>query len=148
MQRVVKKSSTRAPAWEKSTLLAVCPNQDDLSSLRDILEADQWTVRQAHTCDEAARFMESETPAVVACENELPDGSWRDLFKLATSLVDPPPVVVVSRHADENLWAEVLNLGGYDVLAKPFERNEVSRVMQMASRHGRIKLSAVMSNTD
>jgi DNA-binding response OmpR family regulator len=123
---------------EKSTLLAVCPNQDDLSSLRTILDAGQWTVRQAHSCDEAARFLESETPAVVACENELPDGSWRDLYRLAANLADPPPVVVVSRHADENLWAEVLNLGGYDVIAKPFERTEVSRVMQMASRHGRI----------
>ena len=122
---------------EKTTLLAVCTSQDDLRSLADSLEADRWTVRHAHTCGEALQAIESDNPAVVVCENELADGTWRDLFTLASRLDDPPPVVVVSRHADENLWAEVLNLGGYDVLSKPFEKNEVTRVFEMASRHGR-----------
>ena len=73
----------------------------------------------------------------VRCERELPDGSWRDLFQfLATKLKNPPPLVVVSRQADEALWAEVLNLGGYDVLTKPFDGEEVNRVMTMARRHG------------
>jgi hypothetical protein len=35
---------------------------------------------------------------------------------------------VFSRLADEYLWAEVLQLGGYDVLLKPFEEEEVARV--------------------
>lgn len=122
---------------EKITLLAVSTNPDDLYSLRDILEQDDWQVRQATSCDEALRFMKDEKPAVVACEHSLPDGNWKDLFNLATSLDNPPPFVVLSRHADESLWAEVLNMGGYDVLATPFERNEVSRVVAMASRHGR-----------
>jgi hypothetical protein len=43
--------------------------------------------------------------------------------------------VVASRHADENLWGEVLNLGGYDVLIKPFDCSEVTRVVGMAWRH-------------
>jgi len=137
MPSAVKKRSTRAPAMEKITLLAVCSSDDDLRLLADSLEAERWTVRHAQTCGEALQAMESENPAVVACEHELADGTWRDLFALASTLQDPPPVVVVSRHADENLWAEVLNLGGYDVLSKPFEKNEVTRVFEMASRHGR-----------
>jgi hypothetical protein len=32
---------------------------------------------------------------------------------------------VISRLADEYLWAEVLNLGGHDVLAKPLRQAEV-----------------------
>lgn len=128
---------TRAPGSGNITVLAVSPSQDDLKSLRDILESERWTVRTVRSCTEAVHAMKTEVPAVVACENELPDGDWKDLFRLATSLKNPPPVVVVSRNADETLWAEVLNLGGYDVLAKPFERTEVSRVVRMACRHGR-----------
>jgi DNA-binding NtrC family response regulator len=115
----------------------VSSNEDDLRSLRDMLGKEQWIVRYAQTCHEARYWMEREKPAVVACERALPDGTWKDLHRMATSMAHPPPVVVVSRHADENLWAEVLNLGGYDVLATPLEKNEVSRVMEMASRHGR-----------
>jgi DNA-binding response OmpR family regulator len=41
---------------------------------------------------------------------------------------------VTSRTADECLWAEVLNLGGYDVLAKPFNSNEFIQVVSTAWR--------------
>jgi hypothetical protein len=43
-------------------------------------------------------------------------------------------LVVASRLADERLWAEVLNLGGHDVLAMPFDAHEVRRVMESAVR--------------
>jgi hypothetical protein len=43
--------------------------------------------------------------------------------------------VVTSRTADDYLWAEVLNVGGYDVLAQPLERDEVERVVASARRH-------------
>jgi DNA-binding response OmpR family regulator len=43
---------------------------------------------------------------------------------------------VTSRLADERLWAEVLSLGGYDVLMKPFDVSEVYRVIRLAcERH-------------
>jgi hypothetical protein len=34
--------------------------------------------------------------------------------------------------ADERLWAEVLNLGGYDVLSTPFAAGEVLRACFLA----------------
>jgi DNA-binding response OmpR family regulator len=39
---------------------------------------------------------------------------------------------VTSRLADDRLWAEVLNIGGYDVLAKPFVPAEVFRTISLA----------------
>ena len=133
----MKKLSSDAPGSENITLLAVCLDQNDCSSLRDILQEENWTVHAAGTCDEALRFMRRSSPTVVACDRQLPDGNWKDVFQGVCRLSDPPPLIVVSRHADETLWAEVLNLGGYDVLAKPFEKSEVSRVLKMAFRYGR-----------
>jgi DNA-binding response OmpR family regulator len=49
-------------------------------------------------------------------------------------LQSPPLIIVTSQFADECLWAEVLNLGGYDVLAKPFDSFEVIWLMSMAWR--------------
>ena len=37
--------------------------------------------------------------------------------------------------ADEHLWAEALNIGAYDVLAKPFDRQEVIRIFSLAWLH-------------
>ena len=43
-----------------------------------------------------------------------------------------PVLIVTSKVADEYLWSEVLNLGGYDVLAQPLDRDEVTRVARSA----------------
>lgn len=43
-----------------------------------------------------------------------------------------PQLIVADRLADEALWAEVLNLGRYDVPVMPFAHEEVLRVISMA----------------
>ena len=72
-------------------------------------------------------------------ESEMSDGNWRRLLKDMASLSVPPNLIVSSRLADQRLWAEVLNLGGYDVLMTPFEPEEVLRVTLAARRHWRCK---------
>jgi hypothetical protein len=44
----------------------------------------------------------------------------------------PPELIVADRLADSALWAEVMNLGSYDLLITPFEAAEVLRVVSMA----------------
>jgi hypothetical protein len=46
----------------------------------------------------------------------------------------PIPLIVASRLADDKLWAEVLNLGGSDVLALRFDHDEVIRSVSLAWR--------------
>jgi len=53
----------------------------------------------------------------------------------------PPLLVVTSRKADDTLWSEVLNLGGYDVLAQPYERAEVVRILSLAWLHWKTSMS-------
>ena len=73
--------------------------------------------------------------AVVISESCLPAGqTWRDLLAALQATSNPPPLIVTDRLADDQLWAEVLNLGGYDLLAKPFDAREVLRTVQVAHR--------------
>jgi len=51
------------------------------------------------------------------------------------ALPKAPSLIVSSTLADEHLWAEVLNLGAWDVLAKPFDRFEVIRSVKLAWDH-------------
>ncbi len=132
----MKKLPAKSPFPENITLLTVSLNQEDRQSLERILDRDCWTVQGARSLREATTLLRAR-PSLILCEKDLPDGSWQDVFREACGLDDPPPVVVVSRHADERLWAEVLNFGGYAVLPEPFEYSEVRRVMDMALRHGR-----------
>ena len=70
--------------------------------------------------------------SIVMCEHDLSPGSWKELLDFTERLPSPPPVIVTSRVADERMWAEVLNLGGYDVLARPFNNEEVIRTVTSA----------------
>jgi DNA-binding response OmpR family regulator len=69
---------------------------------------------------------------VVLCDRDQTAESWKELLASFAELPDPPLLIVASRTADEHLWAEALNLGAYDVLLKPFDGAEVSRIAGLA----------------
>jgi DNA-binding NtrC family response regulator len=73
---------------------------------------------------------------VVISDQRLADGDWRDLLSDLQKEREGLPLIVSSRLADDRLWAEVLNLGGYDLLMKPFSATEVARVVRMAAGGG------------
>jgi DNA-binding response OmpR family regulator len=73
---------------------------------------------------------------VVVCERDLPPGSWKDVLEQVTILSDPPSLIVTSRLADERLWAEALNLGAYDVLAKPLTERKRCGSLVQRGEHG------------
>jgi DNA-binding response OmpR family regulator len=135
MNPTSQKPLASLPTNQKITLLAISPDKGDRQSLESILDLSSWSIQGAASYREATRLIRESGPSLILCERDLPDGSWKDVFREAGGLRNPPPVVVVSRQADERLWAEVLNLGGYDLLLKPFERTEVRRVMNMAFRY-------------
>jgi DNA-binding response OmpR family regulator len=126
-------TATQTP--ENISILVVSPHPEDVTCLRHILHHRDWHIALSTSLEEATRHVATQTPSVIICERDLPDGNWKDLLQQAEKMAHAPLLLVVSKHADENLWAEVLNLGGYDVLLKPFDRAEVVRVVGMAWRY-------------
>ena len=48
---------------------------------------------------------------------------------LGAMVLEPPRLVVLASAANRTLWAEAINLGAYDVLAKPLDKTEVQQVV-------------------
>ncbi len=93
-----------------------------------------WKVECAGSYAQATRYLErQETPVVIAAR-DLPDGNWKTVLNLLMRMALPPKLIVTAKLADDRLWAEVLNLGGFDVLAQPFYRGEVTRSVGHACR--------------
>lgn len=91
-------------------------------------------VRFEHAADlQDARARLSRSPAsVILTEAQLPDGNWVDVLNFTYELPATPAVIVTHRLADDRFWAEVLNLGAYDMLAQPFDAGEVRRIIAHA----------------
>ena len=124
-----------SPADKTVAVLAVSPYREDHARLRGIFTHSNWRIATASTCHEAIRFLQTNRMAVLVCERDLPDGTWKNLLEGLALLPFPPLLVVTSKQADDDLWAEVLNLGAYDVLSKPFDRAEVTRIISLAWLH-------------
>ncbi len=114
------------------TVLAISGNEDDLVALRNLFGHSNWKLRTARSWTEGHAALEREPVGVILCEHKLPDADWKDVLASVQSRPELPLLIVTSRLADDQLWAEVLNLGGYDLLMKPFDQTEVVRVVSLA----------------
>jgi DNA-binding response OmpR family regulator len=115
--------------------LFVGGDEDECSLVREVFRECGWRLFEAPDQRRATQCLRRHPVQVVIAKSNLPDGSWREMLGHLRCLVCPPLLIVTSRTADEQLWAEVLNIGGYDVLAQPFERDEMVRVVASARRH-------------
>src|ERR1043166_8747434 len=94
-------------------VLTVSPFPEDYRSLRDIFAQSKSRIYRSDCRAEAIRILQQGAISVVICECELPDGNWKDLLADTRCMQDEPLLIVGTRLADDRLWAEVLNLGGY-----------------------------------
>jgi len=117
------------------TILSVGPAQDDHDVLERLLQRPKWLIHRVPTLSSAVALLQQVQIPVVICERDLQPGTWKDMLDHLKLLSQPPCLIVTSWLADDHLWSEALNLGAYDVLAKPFDRTEVSRILGLASLH-------------
>jgi DNA-binding NtrC family response regulator len=114
------------------TLLSVTPYEKDQLWLQNIVSHSKWKLYGADRLESALAVLHEHDIGVVLSERDLPPDSWTDMLHAIRRFQGAPEVIVTSRLADDRLWAEALNLGAYDVLAKPFDRNEVLRSVSLA----------------
>jgi DNA-binding NtrC family response regulator len=117
------------------SVLLVSPFLDDQESLEQFLRPPKWSIYRASRFKSAMAVLELERPALVLCERDLGQETWKDVLAQTMLMLHSPLIIVTSRLADEHLWAEALNLGAYDVLAKPFDATEVTRSLSLAWVH-------------
>jgi DNA-binding NtrC family response regulator len=121
-----------SPPFDARSVLLVSSQEQDRAALQAILANCGLILHRVHGVGEALDSLAKHNPLVVICERDLPDGDWKALHAALSDVKNPPRLIVSSRLADDRLWAEVLNLGGYDVLMTPFLERETGRVVSAA----------------
>ena len=114
----------------KVLYISTAPEEHD--SFRRILHEPGWLITAAFSFQQAIACLCRDRIGIIVCDCHLPDGSWRDILSHIAELTEPSAVIVTSASAGSDLRAEVQSLGGYDVLYKPFQADEVSRVLSAA----------------
>jgi DNA-binding response OmpR family regulator len=116
-------------------VLSVSPLEEDQGSLQAIIRHSTWNLLHARDLRSGLDLLQQHQISVVLSELVLLPGTWIDLLDGMNSLPHPPALIVTSKLADDHLWSVALNLGAWDVLAKPFDREEVIRSLKSGWQH-------------
>jgi DNA-binding NtrC family response regulator len=115
--------------------LALISSDSDFGALREIVLPLGAELERCRIPDNLLRSLGDGRVDVVITDSALPDnGGWKSILSVIECGGTRQPLIVASHSADEFLWAEVLNLGGFDVLSEPFIEEEVVRVFDGALR--------------
>jgi DNA-binding NtrC family response regulator len=113
-----------------SRVLFVSPFSRDARTLAQMLDGSSLVIVYASCLKDASNKLETGSFQVILCEADLDDGNWMDALRLARR--SGAELIVTHPWADASFWAEAINLGAYDLLAQPFQRTEVRRVLASA----------------
>jgi hypothetical protein len=88
---------------------------------------------------DARRTLVSGVPvqAIFSVQN-LPDGTVSDLVELSRQVAGGVPVIVCLAEIDGG-WSDLLEAGAADVIASPYLREEVARVLKSLPRYGAVQ---------
>src|SRR5262249_44451435 len=93
--------------------------RDELRSRwRGILEAQPFQLEWAGSREEADDALEA-TPfyELLLIDSDMKGTSWRELLRWALESGKIGTTIVLARHGDHQLWAEVLQLGAHDLVS-------------------------------
>lgn len=121
------------PKWP---VLLISPVESDQEVIEQALSGTHWRLLTARDCHEAFHALLNRSIPVVLCDRDLPGLPWRQALKFLSSL-RPACVILVSRVSDSYLWEEVIQRGGFDVLTKPYRRDDLVRTLDFALKHWR-----------
>ncbi len=121
----------RRPAFNMAALVIASPG-DEFAVIENLFANCGWPMVATSSIQEGIRLIHATSPQLVICDDRMEDGDWNVILDVTIKERNPPYLIVTSRLADDRLWAEVLNRGGYDLLAKPYEPSEVIRVVGTA----------------
>ena len=134
----IGKSAPAAPpksallASESIKLVAITQNQEDRKSLRDIAASFAWNISIVDSSAAAVDLLQQQPTPLVICDGDLNGEDWRAALSRIAALPQAVCVLLASRVTDEYLRNEVTRCHGYDIVIKPFQREELRRAVTFA----------------
>lgn len=113
-------------------VLFVSPRREDATTLSSMLRSLSVPIEYVADLTHARVMIRDGNYPVILTEANLRDGTWLDVLDLAYRVTPRSEVIVTDAAADARFWAEVLNMGAYDLIAQPFATGEVQRILSNA----------------
>jgi DNA-binding NtrC family response regulator len=124
-----EEETMRAKASALEVILAN-GNGEDRSSLEGVLAGTPWVIVDADPPEIEHVVREAAVPIVI-CDRDRSDG-WRTTIRALIKARRDVCVIVLSSEADSHLNDEVVRCGAFDLLTRPFKRQQVLPMLLFA----------------
>lgn len=122
-----------------SRVLIVDDEKEICLLLAHLLQNEGLDALQAHDGDSALRLARLEEPDVMLVDIGMPDLNGMEVLKRAKEFDPDLPVVMITAYAEIQGAVTAMRAGAHDYLAKPFNHNEVIRVVRRALAERELK---------
>ena len=125
-----------------ATLLIVDDDNNIRETLHDLLK-DSHECHTADRAEQALSYLEFETYDVVLTDIAMPGLTGRDILKRIQEEHPTAPVIVISGNSEEEAAKELLDMGAFAFIAKPFKLEDVeSTVVRAIARNQELTKAA------
>jgi DNA-binding NtrC family response regulator len=131
-----------------SVILLASPEIERRRALAAILNQEGWDTVCASRISECRDVVAAQKITLVLCERCLADGTYRDLLDALRSLNHKVRVIVMSRLADWDEYLEVLQHGGFELIASPCRPTDVMWAIIQARREEQGQSSRVVPSEE
>jgi len=100
--------------------------------LSKLMESEGYETIIAHDGRESMEKIRYERPDVILSDFRMPGMDGMELLKKVRDIDPDVPVILITAYADVHGAVEAMRQGAHDYLAKPFEHDEVVRVVHRA----------------
>lgn len=113
------------------TVLAVVQSEAG-ERLQRLCTQKGWPLTLADTVASGFAALPRSGSVIVVLDRDLASPDWRPSVRQFASQPNCAGVVLASPVIDDYLWEEVIQQGGYDVVAKPIQDEELIHTLEFA----------------
>jgi FixJ family two-component response regulator len=115
----------------KMALMIVTSRPEDVEELTALLQDSPWELTAVPRLEDAPGALRAARAPILLFDRDAA-ASWQDeIGRLARSRRNAC-VVLLSNVADQYLWDEVVQQGGFDLLPRPFQKQQVLSTLVFA----------------
>lgn len=101
--------------------------------LRWKLENQGLQTWSADSLSEVGGLLQTTQPELVFTATTFPEGTWSQIVDMARKSYVPAHVIVVGKRIDIELYVRSIEYGAFDFILPPFETDQLSHVLRVAT---------------
>ena len=127
-------------AKQTSRILIIDDDKQICAILSDLVKREGFEATVAYEGEKALKIVRSAAPDLLLVDMMLPGMDGMEVLRQVKDLDPELPVVFITGHADARGAVKAIKAGAHDYLSKPFDNQDVIRVVHRALAERELKL--------